>query len=292
MKNIFGVDITKSKENTRFDGNVFISKRLTPALQMKMDSCFSSIAKHKKSVFSIIIKIMYYLLLIILICFIKADAGIIIDYFFYDGISFKDAFNNAPYLFYFECCVIVLFIFTVVVKIKSNKKIAENIVSEMSDNDFEKIMDEAIKQLDIPDNAYETDVLSYRYKTKNNKDKLCSYGTFDYRNLELLMYVQDFNLNFAEICEGWVMSIPLSSFKSMVKVKKRALVPYWNKSNDYCSDFYKHYKITKNGYGNGNYFVYYYKITIQDIKGDFELFIPNYDISRFHEFTLMRTDEE
>ena len=45
-------------------------------------------------------------------------------------------------------------------------------------------------------------------------------------------------------------------------------------------------------YGNGNYFVYYYKITIQDIKGDFELFIPNYDISRFHEFTLMRTDEE
>ncbi len=97
MKNIFGIDITENENNKCFDGDVFVSQRLFPELQRKMDSCFGSPDEIKsKSNLYLVIEIIYYLLIIVTIIFVKSDIELLFDYIFKDGISFKTAFNNAP----------------------------------------------------------------------------------------------------------------------------------------------------------------------------------------------------
>lgn len=294
MKNIFGINITENKQNHYIDGAEFITRKLSLETQKNFDIFFPKSDNYNNDG-SIIIMVLKFISLFMCIIFLKVDIGILVDYLFYDGISFVEAYHNAPVISYIGAASIAVLIFCITAERHRKKKVIiteeNNIESSIPDDVeeedfFYKTMAEAETELNIPEDFVEIDILGYRYKIKKGKDKLVSYGMYDYYNIEYRAYLQDGFFCLADL--DMVITIPLSSFREIEKSKKRASFKIWNKSEPYNSKRYKKYKIAQNQFGT--YFTRFYKIHISDIKGEFELFIPNYDIDTFVDITKLTVE--
>ncbi|MGN1481518.1 hypothetical protein [Porcipelethomonas sp.] len=285
MKNLFGINITESKDNMEEDGSVFISRQVTPQQRDRLETFFHTGEElEKKSGLSLPLDILMTICGGLGTIILVSDLKILLDK---DDITLAQAYHNAPYLFYIEgICWIIFFILWAVKKIKNRKVMESEEFSDFSD-DMESIYNESVSQLEIPENAVEIDVLSFRYKIKNDKEKVVPSFNFDYVNICKYVYAQDRYLCIADMYE--VMMIPLESVKRIKKAKKRAMFPYWHKVEDYNSKKYKEYKITQNS--QNIYYANYYIIEIEDIIGEFELYIPNYDIEIFSALTNVQTEE-
>lgn len=285
MKNLFGVNITESKNNTEYDSSIFVTQKVSQEQSQALDI----IGSQQNDLYnnSTIPKWLNIVQLI------TAAIGIIISLteiktLLKKEVTLAESYNNAPYLFYIAIiCWIIFIILTVINKAKTKKVLNSEEYEEFTENAID-IFEESSRQLNIPQEPETIDVFMFRYKAKNEKDKLVSFGLYNYTRLDFFAYVQDANFCLATIYE--VIAIPLSSIRDIRKAKKRAMFQDWGKEEDYTAKKYKKFKITKNN--QGTYFAYYYIVTINDIKGDFELFIPNYDIDIFLNFTSMRIDEE
>lgn len=286
MKNLFGVNITESKKNEVIDGSDFITKRLSPELQNKFDFCFYGRESQRES-----LPLPLMIIQILSGIFLAATLLTYLRIIFYSDLTLIKAFRIAPYIDIAAIINVFIFIFLKILEKLKQKQVimrAKNTVS--SDDLCEKVIEECSDELRIPDDT-ETElieVLKFKYKIKNGKDKLISFGAYDYAHPEYISYIQDENLCFTDY--DWVMSIPINSINNIIKAKEPARLFYWDKSDRITSEKYKKYEIIQSD--NDIYFAYYYKIQIHDIKGDFELFVPNYDIDKIIDMTHLRIEED
>jgi len=283
MKNLFGINIDncENKENPELDGKIFITQNIPHNLQAQLDEAWDQDDQFKQSLsFPSWFYIIKFVLTLGAICFtmgiLKAD------------VSFSEGYRNAPYIYWITPVLWIAFISMIILERKRTKKILSS--EDLSEHcrNISSLMCEAEDYLEIPENAFNIDVLMFQYTETGDKQKRKNFPFFSHINLNCRTYVKNENLCLSDL--NCVMEIPLQSLKSVHAEKKKASFPNWYKDEPFNSKTYKPFKITCNN--QGNYYAKYYVVEIQDIKGEFELFIPNYDIDRFCSLTGLNIDEK
>lgn len=288
MKKLFGFDVTESAENAVIDGQVFCTKHIAPEHEAELEELNRKNDDfEKESNLPLPLRILLIIFTLLLAITVSVDVNLLFDIFAGD-LTLSQAYHNAPFIFYAEPVVIIMFIMLTITRTKRNKKVFQS--SDFADNtdSISLAVGESFRQLGIPENAAVIDVLMSKYRIKNGKEKQIAFFNYNFINVPKYVYVENACICFADAYQ--VLEIPLSSVKSIKKVKKRAMFPNWNKNDPPSSKNYKKYKIAMN---NQNvYYAHYYSVLIEDIRGDFVLFIPNYDIETFSALTAIRIDED
>ncbi len=288
MKKLFGFDVTESAENAVIDGQVFCTKHIAPEHEAELEELNRKNDDfEKESVLPLPLRILSTIFTGLFVIAVTVDVRLLFDILAGD-LTISQAYHNAPFIFYAEAVVIVLFAILTAAKIKQSKKVFQSTDYADHTGSLNLAIDESFRQLGIPENASVIDVLMSKYRIKNGKEKQIAFFNYNFINVPKYVYIENACICFADAYE--VLEIPLSSVKSIKKVKKRAMFPNWNKNDPPSSKNYKKYKIAMN---NQNvYYAHYYSVLIEDIRGDFELFIPNYDIETFSALTAIRIDED
>ncbi len=125
------------------------------------------------------------------------------------------------------------------------------------------------QELGIPENAADMDIIRVFYQIKKGREKI-----LENENLSIYAYCQDGSLCLADNTQ--VFKISFSSIQKVVWVKKRLVLPEWNKEESYNSKTYKPYHIRKND--AEQYTIRgYYSLRILEERGEFEVMVPEYD---------------
>ena len=275
MRNIFGIDVTENKENTAFDGELFVTRRLSADRQSRLDSVMNDNENYEKKaglplILQIIDIICWFLGITITLGIISTDGGI------------KTAAKNAPSLIYICAIAWITVIFLAIGKRKRVKEVGESSEFEHHIHDMEEIVNESMAELEIPENSRSIDVIAVKYKIKNGEMKAVNFNPmFKHLNCNMFIFTKCNTLCLADLSS--VYEIPISSLKEIKPCSKKAMFPQWNKDEKYNSPAYKPYKVVMNS--QGMYFASCFKVVISDVSGDFELIIPNYDQPVFSEIT-------
>ena len=154
---------------------------------------------------------------------------------------------------------------------------------------IEDIVNRSKTALGVPDSAIDIDILAEHFVMKDGEPKHKSFDALnDYLNLSFCAFVQDGSFCLASGAERW--EIPLTSLRSMKRLKQRFSFSDWYKDVPYNDKQYRPYKITVNQFGS--YFAHCYQVTISDIKGEFYLLIPDYDAEAFSALTGLHPDRD
>ena len=125
------------------------------------------------------------------------------------------------------------------------------------------------QELGIPEDAADMDIIRIAYQIKKGREKILAN-----ENLSIYAYCQDGSICIADNTQAF--KIPLLSIQKVVWVKKRLLLPEWNKKEPYNSKTYKPYHVRKND--AEQYIIRgYYSLRISEARGEFEVMVPEYD---------------
>lgn len=267
MKNVFGIDITNPYAQRTFDGDCFLTRSLSDELSQRLHNVTQMASE-------------------------SADEpaanpwllGGCIGTGFIGVCAVMGALNALEYehvgspvaLF---IIAVVMFAVCVVIYRFMRRDINRRKKSDTA-NELRRMRDEAVmlahKELKIPASAQVIDLLTQMYLVeKNGKIKPAAIGT-SYINAAHYCYLSGTSLCIATNYS--VYEIPMSSVKDVSLEKKKATFPNWNKEERWGTKAYRKYKIS---YSEGRYYAKYYRVGICDVKGEFELLIPNYDFERF-----------
>lgn len=280
--NLFGMKKEKSLQEIQIDGNAFISKQVDIEHEQRLDENIEyANEQERKSTLplslSIIKHIAFFFVLIIGINLIGPKTKI------------KTAYANAPYLFYIGAVAIVLFLYLLILE----KVRAKKVVQSEEFKDFVSHVDETIErsmvELEIPMDAQVIDVFSFTYRiNKKGEKKINTNPFFHYMNTQLHVYVKDDCLCLADIYQE--VAIPLSSLVEIRKINKRAITGGWNKEENVNQGRFKKYKMTVNNFGS-IFIKPYYAVIINDPIGEFEFYVPCYDIDTIVDLTHLQIIE-
>lgn len=193
--------------------------------------------------------------------------------------GFLAALENRGFIFYIGIALIVFAIATFIYCHITSKKLAKDPEVEAYNESVIKITKECDTELEIPDTAVSFDVLMTLLKiNKKGKEVLDQMSLLQYINQNVYIFVQDEMLCFAD--NIMVIGIPVNGIKAIKKIKKRMVLPQWNKEETIKSPTYKEYKMTMNDAGLV-WMKHYYEISC-DINGEeYYFLIPCYEKDAF-----------
>lgn len=267
MQNVFGINNSKQTGNKIvFDGEIFISDRISTALQAELDKLTNESKKQqKKLTLPLVFTIIKYLLYIVGVGLfggiIKAD------------ISIKDAISTAPQMFFI--CIVSIVCAIAIQLIETSKK-KKHLKSDSYDDFLQKskaIEKRAMTALGIDQNALSSDILFYSYKEKHGK--FVKDFAADFLPVEMFVYADDKNMYIADCT--CVFSFSRNEITEIKKVSEKAKMLMWNKSEGIRSKKYKKYKMTQDQSGMVT-IKNYYSICLNSRYGEFEILIPPYEI--------------
>ncbi len=267
MKNVFGINNSKQTgETTVFDGNIFISDRISVALQAELDNIVNESIKQQKSLnlplfFTIIKYLLYIVGMGLFGGIIKAD------------ISIKDAFISAPQMFFI--CIVSIVGAILIQLIETSKK--KKHLKSNSYEDFlqksEAVEKRAMTTLGIDQNALSCDVLVFNYKEKH--EKIVKDGVADFLPIEMFIYADHENLYIADCT--CVFSFCRNEITEIKKISKKTTMSMWNKAEGIRTKKYKKFKMSQNKTGIIT-IRNYYSICLNSRYGEYEILIPPYEI--------------
>ena len=152
---------------------------------------------------------------------------------------------------------------------RKNTKLLEAAEENMLKERAQRLDWASRQELGVAENAVDMDIIRVVYQIKKDREK-----TLANENLHLYAYCQDDSLCFADNIQ--VFKIPFSSIQKVVWVKKRLVLPDWNKEEPYNSKTYKPYHIRESD--TGEYIIRgYYSLRISEARGEFEVMVPEYE---------------
>lgn len=266
MKNLFGICFVKVKggEECLIDSAPFATASLSEQQQRLLQEGFEEIdSLQKKGHLPVWLQI------------VKVIAGTGIFLCALDFVSrllevgFQQTIDELWVMLLFALLLLIIYLPLMVLQRKCRRELAKTLEDSFLMERAESLYKSSRQQLGIPDDAQEVDVISTAYQLKNGREK-----TLYTQNISVSMYHQSECLCFSDIVQ--IYSIPLSSIQKVVWVKKRLLLPEWNKEETYNSQTYKPYRIKKN---NVEQYIIrgYYSLRISEVRGVFEVMVPEYD---------------
>ena len=241
MKPFLGIDLTMDKKNEEFNGTEFLvqapSAALANTLEVSSEKAEETIETAKLPLlFRIIQFICGIAALIITGGILKAD------------VSLAEGYQNAPWLYWTAgICAVVWLVLWLWSKQKA-KVVLETEESEQTFSHLEGTASAIYKELSVPDDAKDIDVLSFFYKMKNGEIKPVEKAFATHFNPEFKIFSDEENLYLANL-EG-KYAFPLSSIVKIHTVNKHIRIAGWNKEEKFNKGIYKQYKLTEDNYGS------------------------------------------
>ena len=274
-KPLFCIDITENKNNDVINGEEFITlaapTQKIEEYETKQESIEETVKKTHLPLWLIIIQYLSAFLFIVTVSS-TIEVGL------------RAAMQNAPFLVMSGFLggivwgVLTLVAFIKKKKITSEEKLEEKL-EELSNNS-----DTLYRDLGVPEDALNVDILVFRYKIKKGEirpELISVLQTTPYINTPVKIYATENELNVADISN--VYSFERSELKSISRVNKRIAIPSWNKDEPPTKGKYKPFKMSVN---SGNIFLKpYYILNIERDGQCFGIYLPCYDLESFEGLT-------
>ena len=135
---------------------------------------------------------------------------------------------------------------------------------------------QAARELGAPGDAREIDLICYRYRMKNGGETVrAAGGMIPYINIPGYVFLEGEMLSLTDCTTKF--SLPLERIAGIRTVKRRLMVPAWNKETPYNKGIYKKYRMTVNSMGL-LFFKPYYVLSLADSGETYEWFLAPYDL--------------
>jgi len=286
IKPLFCVDITTDKKNTTINGNEFISASISEQTKRNYENTQDAFEDTVQKA-----KLPKWLKIIELACafvFFVVCMGVIRAGF---DVGFDKAFNNAPALIIIGIiCGIIWITLHIVSKSKAKKVFEEENIEQKAENIITDI-DNMFRELNVPDNAVDIEVLTFRYKIKKNE--ICPYESAmqmtPFFNISLKAYVTDGKINLAD-AEN-VYSFDKSAMKAITTVNKQISIHEWNKDLPPTDRAYSSFNIKTNDKYGLVYFKPYHILEIERNGEKYGIYFPCYEIDAIERLTQLKAEK-
>lgn len=289
MKPFLGIDLTTNKKNEQMNGEEFLvakpSSALTEHLERTTEDAQDTV---EKSMLPLPFRIVQWICgiggVIIIVSIVKALCD-------EDSVTISEAYQNASWLFWLGGLCLLIWGILKLISLRREKNTFESDEGIQAFSDFEKSCDAIYSELSVPTDSKEVDILSFYYKVKQGKIKVCEKGmqVAPYINPIYNIFTDSENLYLANLDGKY--AFPLTSIKAIRRVKKTINILEWNKDEPHNKGYYKQFKLAEANYGEIICKCYY----IMEIERGGEthgIYIPNYELPVFEELTGLKAQEE
>lgn len=288
MKPFLGIDVTKNKKNEAFNGEEFIVARTSAVLSRSFEESTEDAAKVlKKASLPLYARILQGICAVA--CF-AIVAGLLQALISEEDFPLAKVYSNASWLFWLAgVCGAVALLLTVFSARKA-KRVLESEESEQTLNDLSSIVDNIFTELNVPADAPEVDLITVRYKDKNGKPvpKERFPDTTPFNNPIFRLYTEDEALILANAEAKY--AIPLSDLRAIRTVKKRILLPDWNKEVEPTEEPYKVYKLRTDSSAPFFYCKPYHILELEHNGESWGVYFPCYELPAFEACTGLKAE--
>ena len=243
MKPFYGIDRTTLKKNTFHEGDCFIAATVSDMTRQSYVRALQNAAKELEAtklnpILRGLKTVCSWITLIVFIGTIRALGNVTI----------AEAFENAPGIFWLMGgCGIVWLVLTYLTNRKAKTVMAGEDFN-MSTRRLEGEIDRVFRELQVPEDAKEVDVVQLTYRWKNGTVKISTTGseTTPYTNVSLRVFRREDVLCLADLENRY--ELPIAAMRRLKMVKKPLVIQGWNKEERLNDPFYKPYKLTMDSY--------------------------------------------
>lgn len=286
MKPFYGIDRTTLKKNTFHEGDCFIAATVSDMTRQSYERALQSAAKELEStklnpLLRGLKTVCSWITLIVFLSTIRALRNVTI----------AEAFENAPFIFWLMGgCGIVWLVLTILTNRKAKTVMAGEDFN-MSTRRLEGEIDRVFRELQVPDDAKQVDVVQLTYRWKNGTVKISTTGseTTPYTNVSLRVFRREDVLCLADLENRY--ELPISAMRRLKMVKKPLVIQGWNKEEKLNDPFYKPYKLTMDNYERVHT-KSYGLLELSHDGVDWALWLPPYELNYISALTGLPITEE
>lgn len=286
MKPFYGIDRTTLKKNTFHEGDCFIAATVSDMTRQSYERALQSAAKELEAtklnpLLRGLKTVCSWITLIVFLSTIRALRNVTI----------AEAFENAPFIFWLMGgCGMVWLVLTILTNRKAKNVMAAEDFSQ-STRRLEGEIDRVFRELQVPEDAKEVDVVQLTYRWKNGTVKISTTGseTTPYTNVSLRVFRREDVLCLADLENRY--ELPISAMRRLKLVKKPLVIQGWNKEEKLNDPFYKPYKLTMDNYERVHT-KSYGLLELSHDGVDWALWLPPYELNYISALTGLPITEE
>lgn len=286
MKPFYGIDRTTLKKNTFHEGDCFIAATVSDMTRQSYVRALQSAAKELEAtklnpILRGLKTVCSWITLIVFIGTIRALGNVTI----------AEAFENAPFIFWLMGgCGVVWLVLTYLTNRKAKAVMAGEDFN-MSTRRLEGEIDRVFRELQVPEDAKQVDVVQLTYRWKNGTVKISTTGseTTPYTNVSLRVFRREDVLCLADLENRY--ELPISAMRRLKMVKKPLVIQGWNKEEKLNDPFYKPYKLTMDNYERVHT-KSYGLLELNHDGVDWALWLPPYELNYISALTGLPITEE
>lgn len=286
MKPFYGIDRTTLKKNTFHEGDCFIAATVSDMTRQSYERALQSAAKELEAtklnpLLRGLKTVCSWITLIVFLSTIRALRNVTI----------AEAFENAPFIFWLMGgCGIVWLVLTILTNRKAKTVMAGEDFN-MSTRRLEGEIDRVFRELQVPEDAKQVDVVQLTYRWKNGTVKISTTGseTTPYTNVSLRVFRREDVLCLADLENRY--ELPISAMRRLKMVKKPLVIQGWNKEEKLNDPFYKPYKLTMDNYERVHT-KSYGLLELSHDGVDWALWLPPYELNYISALTGLPITEE
>ena len=286
MKPFYGIDRTTLKKNTFHEGDCFIAATVSDMTRQSYERALQSAAKELEAtklnpLLRGLKTVCSWITLIVFLSTIRALRNVTI----------AEAFENAPFIFWLMGgCGMVWLVLTILTNRKAKTVMAGEDFN-MSTRRLEGEIDRVFRELQVPEDAKQVDVVQLTYRWKNGTVKISTTGseTTPYTNVSLRVFRREDVLCLADLENRY--ELPISAMRRLKMVKKPLVIQGWNKAEKLNDPFYKPYKLTMDNYERVHT-KSYGLLELNHDGVDWALWLPPYELNYISALTGLPITEE
>lgn len=243
MKPFYGIDRTTVKKNTLHEGDCFIAASVSSMAGGALEkAALESAAADNKAKLPLPLGCLQQgsgILALLMLGGLFRAMG---------TVGIQQAYANAPWVFWtLGVCAAVWLVLSVAGSAIRKKATATEEFG-IAEKRLESAIDAAFRELGVPQNAKDVDVVCLRHKWKDGKLKIHTQGmeTTAYSSEPFKVFVREGKLCLANLEHRY--EIGLNELRCLRSVKKPIISEGWNKPEAPNEGFYKPYKLTVDNY--------------------------------------------
>ena len=286
MKPFYGIDRTTLKKNIFHEGDCFIAATVSDMTRQSYERALQSAAKELEAT-----KLNPILRGLKTVCSWITLFGFLSTIRALRNVTIAEAFENAPFIFWLMGgCGVVWLVLTIL----TNRK-AKNVMAgedfNMSTRRLEGEIDRVFRELQVPEDAKQVDVVQLTFRWKNGTVKISTTGseTTPYTNVSLRVFRREDVLCLADLENRY--ELPISAMRRLKMVKKPLVIQGWNKEEKLNDPFYKPYKLTMDNYERVHT-KSYGLLELNHDGVDWALWLPPYELNYISALTGLPITEE
>ncbi len=286
MKPFYGIDRTTLKKNTFHEGDCFIAATVSDMTRQSYVRALQNAAKELEAT-----KLNPLLRGLKTVCSWITLFGFLSTIRALRNVTIAEAFENAPFIFWLMGgCGIVWLVLTILTNRKAKAVMAAEDFSQ-STRRLEGEIDRVFRELQVPDDAKEVDVVQLTYRWKNGTVKISTTGseTTPYTNVSLRVFRREDVLCLADLENRY--ELPIAAMRRLKMVKKPLVIQGWNKEEKLNDPFYKPYKLTMDNYERVHT-KSYGLLELNHDGVDWALWLPPYELNYISALTGLPITEE